>query len=278
MKFKVRSPKSKVWYSKSGRGPKSEVGVWRLKSVRSLSEVCHKSENCPKSVWSGLHDSDHHWSAVLILITYIIMYFLSLFGYICMFVFVVWQINCSSLRVRSLTSVRCLTIKATIRRLKYVRSPQSEVWKLKSKVHNRKSDARSLTKSEVWCPTSVRKMSELCPKSEVPQMSVQNLESKNQSLKSKVCPKSESETKVWSQLSKFENEVQSLTPKIWSWKSEVENLSEVRSIIITFSYNTGIIYCVFVDQLWQQQANCTDKPAYSYNYIRPSQIFISPFF
>ena len=130
MKVKVYSPKSKSWCSKSGRGPKSEVGVWRLKSVRSLSEVCHKSENCPKSVWSGLHDSDHHWSAVLlILITYIMIYFLSLFGYICMFVFVVWQINCPSLWVRSLTSVRCLTMKATIRRLKYVRSPQSEVWK-----------------------------------------------------------------------------------------------------------------------------------------------------
>ena len=191
MKFKVRSPKFEVWCSKS------EVEFWRLKSVRSLSEVCYKSENCLKTVWSGLHDSDHHWSAVLlILIKYIIMYFLSLFGYICMFVFVVWQINCPSLWVRSLTTVRCLTIKATIWRLKYVQSLQSEVWKLMSKVHNRKSDVRSLTKSEVWCQTSVRKLSELCPKSEVLRMSVKNLESKNQSIKSKVCAKSE--TKVWS--------------------------------------------------------------------------------
>ena len=153
------------------------------------------SEVCLKSVWSGLHDSDHHWSAViLILITYIIMYFLSLFGYICMFVFDVWQINCLSLWVWSLTSVRCLTMKATIRRLKYVRSPQSEVWKVMSKVHNLKSDVRSLTKSEVWWQTSVRK---LCPKSEVLHMSVQNLESKSQSLKYKVRPKSK--IRVWNQ-------------------------------------------------------------------------------
>ena len=103
----------------------------------------------------------------------------------------------------------------------------------------------------------VRKLSELCPKSEVLRMSVQNLESKNQSLKSKVCPKSK--IRVWNQslksvsCSSLKTEVQSLPPKIW--KSEVENLSEVRSkffaIIITLAYNTGIIYCVFVDQLRQ---------------------------
>ena len=156
--------------------PRSKDWSRSLTSVRSLSEVCHTSKNCPMSVWSGLHDGDPHWSAVLlILITYIIMYFLSLFGYICMFVLVMWQIICPSLRV-----------KATIRRLKYVRSPQSEVWKLMSKVHNWKSDVQSLTKSKVWCPTSVRKLSESCPKSEVLRMSVQNLESKNQSLKSKI--------------------------------------------------------------------------------------------
>ena len=182
-----------------GRGPKSEVGVWRLKSVRSLSEVCHKSENCPKSVWSGLHDSDPHWSAViLILITYIIMYFLSWFGYIYMFVFVVWQINSPRLWVRSLTSVRCLTMTATIRRLKYVRSPQSEVWKLMSKVHN--------LMYEVWrnLKFDVRRLPENCL-------------NYVQSLKYYVClfktwspkteiwspkyfqsPKSESETKSWS--------------------------------------------------------------------------------
>ena len=113
-----------------------------------------------------------------------------IWSHICMFVFAVWQINRRSLWVRSLTSVRCLTMKATIRRLKYVRSPQSEVWKLMCKVNNRKSDVRSLTKSEVWCPTSVRKLSEICPKSEVLRMSVQNLEFK-------VCPKSK--TRVWNQ-------------------------------------------------------------------------------
>ena len=163
-----------------------------------------------------------------------------------MFVYVVWQINCQSLWVRNLTSVRCLTMKATIRRLKYARSPQYEVWKLMFKVHNRKSDVRSLTKSEVWCPTSLRKLSELCPKSELLRMSVQNWSPKTKvwSPKCAQSPKSESET-----------EVQSLTPKIRSLKSEVESLSEVRAkffaIIITLSYNTGIIYCVFVDQLWQ---------------------------
>ena len=176
----------------------SRSKVWNrsLTSVRSLSGVCHKFKNYSKSVWSGLHDSDHHYSAVLlILITYIIMYFLNLFGYICMFVFVVWQINCLSLWAQSLTSVRYVW---QWRLQSNVWSPQSEVWKLMSKVHNRKSDVRGLTRSEVWCPTSVRKLSELCPKSEVLRMSVQNLESKNQSRKSKVCPKSESETKLWS--------------------------------------------------------------------------------
>ena len=41
-------------------------------------------------------------------------------------------------------------------------------------------------------------------------------------------------------------------------------------IILTLSYNTAIIYCVFVDQLWEQQANCTDKHGYFYIYFRPS--------
>ena len=141
------------------------------------------------------------------------MYFLSLFGYICMGFFVVWQINRPSLWVRSMTSVRYLTMKATIR-LKYVRSPQFEVWQLMAKVHNRKSDVRSLIKSEVWCPTSVQKLSELCPKSEVLRMSVQNLESKNQSMKSEI--------RFWIQSLKSISCLSlkpSLTPKIWSWKS-----------------------------------------------------------
>ena len=67
------------------------------------------------------------------------------------------------------------------------------------------------------------------------------------------------------------SKVQNLKPKsevcrLSKSETEVESLSEVRSkffaIIITLSYNTGTIYCVFVDQLWQEQANCTDKPAY----------------
>ena len=57
----------------------------------------------------------------------------------------------------------------------------------------------------------------------------------NQSLKSVSC-----------MLSKSETEVQSLTPKIW--KSEVESISEkFFAIIIILSYNTSIIYCVFVE-------------------------------
>ena len=116
-----------------------------------------------------------------------------------MFVFVVWQINCPSLWVRRLTSVRCLTMKITIRRLKYVRSKSTiRSLKLMSKVHNRKSDVRSRTKSEVWCPTSVRKLSEVwsttyvCskpgvqkPNSKVKSMS--KIRVWNQSLKSVSC-------------------------------------------------------------------------------------------
>ena len=51
---------------------------------------------------------------------------------------------------------------------------------------------------DVPAKPTVQFFCELCPKSEVGllRMSVQNLGSKNQSLKSKVCPKSESETKV----------------------------------------------------------------------------------
>ena len=127
--------------------------------------------------------------------------------------------------VQSLTSVGCLTMKATIRRLKYVRSPQFEVWKLMSQVHNPKSDVRSLSKYEVWCLMSVRKLSELCPKSEVLCMSVQNLESKNQSLKYKVCPKSK--IRVWNQSLKSvsclslkpESRVKRPKFEVWSWKS-----------------------------------------------------------
>ena len=162
------------------------------------------------------------------------MYFLSLFGYVCMFVFVVWQINRPSLWVRSLTSVRCLTMKATIRCLKYVQSPQSENWCLKSTIRSLMYEVWRNLKFDVW------RLSENCF-------------NYGQSLKYYVClfktwspkyvqsPKSESETKVWS------------LSVVW-----VESLSEVRSkffaIIITLSYNRAYryyIYCVFVDQLWQ---------------------------
>ena len=185
----------------------SEVGVWRLKSVRSLSEVCHrsKSENCPKSVWNGLHDSDHHWSAVLlILITYIIhvMYFVSLFGYICrpMFVFVVWQINLPSLWVWSLTSDVWST------GMSEVHKPKSENWCLKSTICS--------LMYEVWrnLKFEVRKLSELCPKSEVQSMS--KIQVWNQSLKSVSCMLSKSETEV-----QIEANAQNLKLKVWSRKS-----------------------------------------------------------
>ena len=137
----VRSLKSEVWNSKSevqnpksGRGPKSEVGVWHLKSVRSLSEVCHKSENCLKSVWSGLHDSDHHWFSWSSQ-TYIITHFLSLFGHI----YVCLSLLCDKWIVR--------VFESEVWRLYDVWQwrPQSDVWSM-SKVHN--------LKSENWCVKS----------------------------------------------------------------------------------------------------------------------------
>ena len=95
--------------------------------------------------------------------------------------------------------------------------------------------------NEVWRNLKfyVRKLSELCSKSEV--QSMFKIRVWNQSLiKSVSC-----------MLSKSKTEVQSLMPRIWSWKSEVQSLSEVRSkffaIITTFTYNTSIIDCVFVD-------------------------------
>ena len=85
-----------------------------------------------------------------------------------MFVFVVWQINCPNLWVRSLTSVRCLTTKATsevcpkstIRSLKIdVLSQQSEVWCMKSdEIWSLMSDVSPKTvwiKSKVWSTTYV---------------------------------------------------------------------------------------------------------------------------
>ena len=109
-----------------------------------------------------------------------------------------------------------------------VHNTKSENWCLKSKIGS--------LMYEVWrnLKFDVRKLSELCPKSEVQSMS--KIRVWNQSLKSVSCRP---------MLSKSGTEVQSLTPKIWSWKSEVESLSEVRSKFL--SYNTSIIYCVFVD-------------------------------
>ena len=241
MKFNVRSPKSEVWCSKSGRGPKSEVGVWHLKSVRSLYEVCHKAENC-------LHDADPHWSAVLlILITYIIMYFLSLFGYISMFVFV-WQINCLSLWVRSLTSVRCLTMKAAIRRLKYVRSPQSEVWKLMSKVHNRESNVRSLK-------LDVRGLSENCLNY------VQSLKYyvrlfKTWSPKTKVwSPKYVQSLKSVSCLSlKLKSNAQNLMFEVESlkWKVYLKNYFRPSQIFISPFFKRGLLYYNLIRRSYYQ--------------------------
>ena len=105
-----------------------------------------------------------------------------------------------------------------------------------SEVHNTKSENWCLKSTigsqmyEVWrnLKFDVRKLSKLCPKSEVKSMS--KIRVWNQSLKSVGC------------MSKSETEVQCLTLKIWSWKSEVESLSEVRSKFFAI-----IIYCVFVD-------------------------------
>ena len=167
-----------------------------------------------------------------------------------MFVFVVWQINCPSLWVRSLISLRSLTMRAKIRRLEYVQSPQSEVWKLISNVRNPKSDVRSLTKSEVWCPTSVPKLSELCPKSEVLRISVQNLESETKVWS----PKSESKTSL-----KSETEVQSLTPKIRSLKLKVWNLKSKVCLKSVQSLNSEICrgpkyYVQSLSEVWLLKA------------------------
>ena len=56
----------------------------------------------------------------------------SLENLLCMFVFVVWQINCPSLWVRSLTSVRCLTIH--IWSMSVIHNLKSENWCLKSTI------------------------------------------------------------------------------------------------------------------------------------------------
>ena len=69
----------------------------------------------------------------------------------------------------------------------------------------------------------VRKLSELCPKSLVQSMS--KIRVWNQSLKSVSC-----------MLSKSETEVHSLTPKIWSWKSEAESSKFFAIIIIPVWY------------------------------------------
>ena len=108
-----------------------------------------------------------------------------------------------------------------------VHNTMSENWCLKSTIGSPMYEVwRNLT-FDVW------KLSELCPKSEVQTMS--KIRVWNQSLKSVSC-----------MLSKSETEVQNLTPKIW--KSEVKSIAEkFFAIIIILSYNTSIIYCVFVD-------------------------------
>ena len=113
--------------------------------------------------------------------------------------------------------------KYTIRSLKIdVLSPQSEVWCTKSdKIWSLMSDVHAKT---VWIMSKVWSTTYVCwkpgvqkRKSEVQSMSkVQNPSLKP---KSEVC-----------QLSKSETEVQSLTPKIWSWKSKVY-LKSVQSFL-----------------------------------------------
>ena len=191
-KSKIRSLMFEVW-------PRAKVWSRSLTSVRSLSEVCHKSENCLKSVWSGLHDGDPHWSAVLlILITYIIMYFLSLFGYIRMFVFVVWQINCPSLWVWRLYDVRQWRLQSDVWSTSEVHNPKSENWCLKSTIGS--------LMYEVWRNPKfdVQRLSENCL-NYVQSLKYYVFLFKTRSPKTKVwstkyvqSPKSESETKVLS--------------------------------------------------------------------------------
>ena len=135
-----------------------------------------------------------------------------------MFVFVVWQINSPSLWIRSLPCDVWQWRLFSIRCLKYVRSPQSEVWKLMSKVHNLKSDVRSLTKS-VWFMSKVWSAMYVCSKPEVqkPKSEVQSM-SKVQNLSLK--PKSEgrlSVVQVWKRSP--ESNEQNLKLKVWSRKS-----------------------------------------------------------
>ena len=104
--------------------------------------------------------------------------------------------------------------------------------------------------SKVWSTTYVcSKPGVQKLKSEVQSMSkVQNPSLKP---KSEVCQLS----KVWNQSP--ESNAQNSKFEVESLKSEVETKVYLKSsskffaIIITLSYNTGIIYCVFVDQLWQ---------------------------
>ena len=175
-----------------------------------------------------------------------------------MFGFVVWQIHFSEslsqkFGVRGLTSVRSLTMKAKIQRLKYIRSPQSKVWKLMSKVHNRKFDVRSRTKSEVWWPTSVRSLKTVwimskvwstmyvCSKSGVrkPKSEVQSLsEVQNPSLKpkSEVCQLSE----VWSRSP--ESNAQNSKSAVESLKSEV-CLKSVQSLSKVWNLPMSEVLC-----------------------------------
>ena len=126
-------PRFKVWSWESDVWSLSEVC---LKSVRSLKTVRLSEVVCIIAITIDLN------AGLLILITYIIMYFFSLFGYICMFVFVVWQINCLSFWVWSLTSVRNLTLKAKIVwSMSEVSSLMYEVWR------NPKFDVRRLSEN-----------------------------------------------------------------------------------------------------------------------------------
>ena len=230
MKFKVRSPKSEVLCSKSGRGPKSEVGVWRLKWSAWWRSPLISSSPDPHNIYYN-----------------VFLEFIWLHMYVC---FCCVTNKLSESLSPKFDVWRCLTMKL-----------QSDVWSI-SEVHNPKSEnwcQKSTIGSlmyEVWRNLSVRKLSELCPNSEVLSMSVQNLESKNQSLKSKVCLKFK--IRVWNQSLKSVSSV-SLRPKSngqnLKWKSEVESLSEVGPKFFCNYYNLchtiPALYIVFVDQLWQ---------------------------
>ena len=177
----------------SGRGPRSEVGVWRLKSVRSLSEAVWrpKSENC-------LINIDLN-AGLLILKPYIIMYFFSLFGYICMFVFccvtnkLFWVFEYEVWRMNEVWQWR---LKSDVWSMSEVQNPKSENWCLKSTIRSLMYEEWRNLKFDVRSPKTVWSMSKVCEiLCEILLMSVQK--PKTEVWKFSVCPKSK--IRVWNQ-------------------------------------------------------------------------------